>query len=186
MTLIAQKIYTVEEYFELERHSEVRHEFVYGQLIPMSGESRDANRIALNIYTMLNPVLEALGYEIYLHDVKTMVEESGIYRYPDLVVTPESDDEDTHVVKKPVLVAEVLSHNTAGVDRYEKLRQYCNMPTLQYYLIIEQDEPQIEMYVREGDTWEVRFFDASDKVIKLDKFETEISIKAMYRRVKFK
>jgi len=186
MTLTAQKIYTVEEYFELERHSEVRYEFVYGQLIPMSGESRDANRIALNIYSMLNPVLEALGYEIYLHDVKTMVEESGIYRYPGLVATPESDDEDTHIVKKPALVAEVVSDSTAGVDRGEKLRQYCSIPTLQYYLIIEQDEPQIEMYVREGDTWEVHFFGGSDEVINLDKFETEISIKAMYRRVKFK
>ena len=35
ITAVAEKKYTVEEYFELERHSTLRHEFVNGKLYKM-------------------------------------------------------------------------------------------------------------------------------------------------------
>jgi len=185
MTLVSEKIYTVEEYFELERKSDVRHEFVHGQLIPMSGESKDANRIALNIFAVWNPILYPQGFDIFLHDVKTRVYESGIYRYPDLVVAPIADDEDTHVVTQPVVIVEVISDGTAGVDRGEKLREYCNIPTLQYYLIIEQDQTLIEMYTRQDDQWIVEFFDASNDHIQLEKLGVDLSLETIYHRIKF-
>ena len=48
LTAVAEKLYTVEAYFELEKHSEVRHEYYYGKLIEMPGESKIANNIANN------------------------------------------------------------------------------------------------------------------------------------------
>ncbi len=52
MVAIEEKIYTVEEYLELEKTSEIRHEFVYGKRIPMSGESKNANEIAGHLEDM--------------------------------------------------------------------------------------------------------------------------------------
>ena len=49
-TAIAQedKIYTVEEYFEFEKNSEIRYEYHYGKLLLMPEESITANQIASN------------------------------------------------------------------------------------------------------------------------------------------
>ena len=97
---VAEKKYTVEEYFELERHSTLRHEFVNGKLYKMPGESRIANRIATNCTLRLG-FLEDKGYDIIRHDVRTIVRARKNYRYPDLAVAKRSDDVDTHGVTKP-------------------------------------------------------------------------------------
>lgn len=38
-----EKLFTVEEYFGLEKHSEIRHEYHYGSLSVMLGDSKIAN-----------------------------------------------------------------------------------------------------------------------------------------------
>jgi Uma2 family endonuclease len=179
-----EKIYTVEEYFELEKTSDIRHEFVHGKLIPMPGESKNANKIAGNCYKQLIP-LEEKGFDIYIHNVRTMVEEKGIYRYPDVVVASESDDEDTHNVTQPVMIIEVLSESTAREDRGAKLREYTQLPTLQHYLILAQDQKSAEMYTRRDEEWIVQFFDEKNDPIMLSAFGIELSLKAIYKKVKF-
>jgi len=42
----AEKLYTVAEWLELEKSAELRHEFYYGNLIPMAGEAKRANILA--------------------------------------------------------------------------------------------------------------------------------------------
>jgi Uma2 family endonuclease len=98
MPATTDKKYTVEEYFELEKTSPVRHEFVHGSLIPMTGESKKAKKIAANCLRMLADPLEEKGFEVFVHDVRLSVEERALYRYPELVVAPETDEEDTHAV----------------------------------------------------------------------------------------
>ncbi|MCY7360012.1 MAG: Uma2 family endonuclease [Rudanella sp.] len=44
--LISERIYSVEEYLELEQESETKHEFVNGKRIEMPGESLTASEIA--------------------------------------------------------------------------------------------------------------------------------------------
>ena len=50
METVAEKKFSVEEYFALEEKSEIRHEFYYGEIIEMPGETTIANLIAGNIY----------------------------------------------------------------------------------------------------------------------------------------
>ena len=72
---ISQRIYTVEEYFDIEKTSEIRHEFENGILIPMPGETLDANEIAGNISATLRKELRQKGYRIFTHDIRTIVHE---------------------------------------------------------------------------------------------------------------
>ena len=51
-TAVSDKIYTVEEYIQEELRSEVRHEFVNGQLFEMAGEKRLNNIIAGFFYLL--------------------------------------------------------------------------------------------------------------------------------------
>ena len=50
---------TVNEYLELEKHSEVRHEYVDGELLAMAGEKKRHNRIAGKIFRLLADIAEA-------------------------------------------------------------------------------------------------------------------------------
>jgi len=186
MIAIAEKKHSFEAYLEFEKTSEIRHEFIHGKLLPMSGESKDANRIALNLNSLLESILEEMGFEIFLHDVRTMIKKETLYRYPDLVIAPESDDANTHAITKPILIAEVISEGTANTDRGEKLQEYCNLPSLQYYLIIEQKQKLIELYSRKNNQWVLTFYDTKNNQLKLEHFNVSLPIEKIYKRVKFK
>ena len=179
------KIYTVQEYFEIEKKSEIRHEFVYGKLEPMAGESKNANKIASNILRIIADILEEKFLEIYTHDVRTMVENGALYRYPDLVIAPESDDEDSHAVTQPIVIMEVASDSTETKDRGIKLREYTHIPTLLHYLIISQDQQLITLYSKKNDQWVIDFYDQSDEAVELPGIGVSLSIQGMYKKVKF-
>ena len=186
MVAVAEKKYTVEEYFGLEKTSDVRHEYVLGKLIPMPGESKNANKINFNCASKLHELLETRRLEIFQHDVRLIVEAGRIYRYPGLVVAPEADDEDSHAVTQPVLIIEVVSESTASEDRGPKLREYCSLPTLQHYLIVAQDKMDVEMYSRqESGGWLLEFFLEENAVIKMRALSVNIPLKDIYRKVKF-
>lgn len=156
-TLVEEKRYSVEEYFELEKTSEIRHEFVDGKLFAMPGESKKANEIAGNIYVSLRNSFKKRALKVYNHDVRLMLENNR-YRYPDIAVAPTIDDEDSHAITQPVLIVEVFSDNSVKTDTVDKLREYSILPTLQYYLIVSQEEPFVEVYAKNADKWEFSYY----------------------------
>jgi Uma2 family endonuclease len=154
-----EKIYTVQEWLELERVSETRHEYYYGKLIAKLGEAKNANRIAQNIVKKLDDSLFDKGFEIFIHDIKTQVLENGIYRYPDVDISLIADDSDDYIVKIPIMIVEVSSEDSKHRDRIKKRKEYRAIPTLWYYLIVNQDEMLIELHIREeGNFWNVLYF----------------------------
>lgn len=51
------------------------------------------------------------------------------------------------------MIAEVLSPGTESYDRGVKLGHYRQLPSLQEYLLVSQDRPLVEQYVRQGERW---------------------------------
>ncbi len=168
MPLTLEKI-SPQEYFDLEKGSEIRYEYADGVLIPMSGESRLNNRVALNCYSAFRPQLRGTGCEIYTHDVRLVVQEDRIYRYPDLILTCATET-DSHAVTQPCLIIEVLSTSTESTDRNQKLREYTSIPSLDYYLLVSTDEVLVECYSRETDGgWRYNFHADLAEEVKLEK-----------------
>ncbi len=172
-TLVADKKYSVEEYFELEKTSEIRHEFINGELIPMPGESKKANKIARKIVRLLEDKLNSKVFDIFNHDVRLMLENNR-YRYPDIAVAPTIDDEDSHAITQPVLIVEVFSENSVKTDTVDKLREYSVLPTLQYYLIVSQEEPFVEVYAKNADKWEFRYYTDLQENIELTALDASL------------
>ena len=79
----ATRIYTVDEYLELELTSEEKHEFVDGILIEMPGELKKVNGIAENIHIVLRMGTKGRPFEVYNHDVKLRTVPGRKCRYPD-------------------------------------------------------------------------------------------------------
>ena len=181
---IAEKKYTVEEYFELERNSTLRHEFVNGKLYKMPGESRIANRIATNCTLRLG-FLEDKGYDIIRHDVRTIVRARKNYRYPDLAVAKRSDDIDSHGVTKPELLIEVSSINSDKTDNTDKVAEYTALLSLQYYLVISQEEALVRVYNRDAQGWRFDIYRDLNQVIDLKHFDCTLKLSDIYKNVVF-
>ena len=180
---VAERLYTVEEYFELEENSEVRHEYHYGKLIEMAGETKNANEIASNCNRQLWLALRGKGYRIFQGEVRTIVRLNKIYRYPDIIVAPASDNSDKRHVIFPELLIEVLSDSTANTDRHEKLKEYSAMPTVKYYLLIEQDEMRVEMYSRDDNGWRFSIFTEPSETIALTHLGCQLSLSDIYENI---
>jgi Uma2 family endonuclease len=179
------KLYTIEEYFKLEKTSKIKHEFVNGKLIAMPGEAREANEIATNLVVLMKPSLRKKGFKIYDHDVRTIVKENGIYRYPDVVVTHVTDDSDKYHIKQPILLVEVASEDSANTDRVTKLAEYSKIESVQYYLIIDQNQMLIELYSRNGNRWFYDQFTLPTDIIELPIIEQNLLLADIYEDVVF-
>ena len=183
MLLVEEKIYTVEEYFELERNSEVKHEFVEGQLIEMPGEKKIANKLALRLSVVLLGLLNDKVYDVFIQDVRLSTIKSKRYRYPDVMVVPVVDDEDEYTVHQAVLIIEVLSPSTEKTDRNDKLKEYSKIPSVQYYLLVSQQETIIELYRRNGNVFEYMFFTEREEVIDLPLLNVKFTIDDVYKGI---
>ncbi|MGG7662433.1 Uma2 family endonuclease [Dyadobacter sp. BHUBP1] len=184
MEAVAERLYSLEEYFAFCETHEGRFEFVNGEIIGMSGETTTSNRIAGNIHRYLAKILEDSSYELYQNAVKLRVEDGRVVRIPDFLICEEKGDA-VRYTTLPLLIVEVLSESTAKTDRVEKLHEYSSEPSLQYYLIIEQAKCQIEMYIRDGERWYVEFYDKIENVIRLPYFKADLPLSVVYRKVSF-
>ncbi len=146
----ATRHYTPEEYFELEAHSEVRHEYFEGEIFAMAGASKSHNVLAQNLVAGLRAALRGKGCQTFMEDVRLVMKENVHYVYPDVLVTCDpADRRDAYLVRHPVLIAEILSPSTAEYDRTEKFANYQKMPSLRHYLLVSQTAWVVEWFRRD-------------------------------------
>ncbi|RYE16135.1 MAG: Uma2 family endonuclease [Sphingobacteriaceae bacterium] len=133
-------------------------------------------------------VLENTSYEIFQEVVKLIHGKSNSFLYPDIMVTCDGEDiASAYTIKKPVLVLEVLSSSTEGKDRGKKLAVYCAIPTLHYYLLINQNIPYVEVYSREKSlaVFQYRMFQEMSDVVEFAELGFQLSLEQIYRNVRF-
>jgi Uma2 family endonuclease len=158
--------YTVDEYLALERQSEERHEYLDGQVYAMAGESLAHGDICTNLVIDLGAQLRGGPCRALSKDTKVRSSPlpqtrrlfKGLFSYPDLVIVcgePQFHDAYRDVLLNPTVLIAVLSPSTEAFDRGEKFRRYrlCN-PSLSDYLVVAQDQPLIEHFLRQQyDQW---------------------------------
>ncbi|HEY0835654.1 MAG TPA: Uma2 family endonuclease [Azospirillum sp.] len=142
-----------EEYLAYERTSDVRHEYVDGEVYAMVGASRRHAGVTLNLAMAIRPAARGRGCDAYMNDVMLRVEAANAYYYPDLVVTCDPADDDPYIVKAPSVIVEVLSDSTEHIDRREKRANYQTIPSLREYVLVAQNGRRVEVYRREAGGW---------------------------------
>jgi Uma2 family endonuclease len=142
---------TEAEYLAFEAASAVRHEYVQGQVYVQAGASPKHNLIVANLVGLLWPATRGTGCRVVASDQRLHVGPSGVYYYPDVLVTCERILDDAMDAVDPCAVIEVLSPSTASTDRREKLLVYRGLANLQTYLIVYRDEMRVERHWRTAD-----------------------------------
>jgi len=151
MVALPQKMRMSEsEYLEFERKNETKHEFMDGEVFAMTGASRAHNLISIQTAALLINQLRGKNCEVYAADMRVKIS-SKKYLYPDVsVVCGEvqlSDDKFDNLLN-PTVIIEVLSDTTEAYDRGTKFQNYRKLESLQEYVLIAQDKPYIERYMR--------------------------------------
>ena len=93
-------------------------------------------------------------------------------------------DRTATVVYDPVVVFEVLSPSTARDDRIVKAREYQATPSVQRYVMLEQDGVSATVYARSGETWTHEILIA-DSILALPEIGVELPLAELYDGVVF-
>ena len=190
MTLAQEtRDYSPEEYLELEVNSEIRHEYINGLIIPMTGGTPNHNQLAGNFYAMLNFALKRQPYQVFVTDQRLWIPSRKIHTYPDIMVvkTPlEYQEGRTDTLVNPVMIAEVLSKSTKGYDRDEKFAAYRTITTLQEYILIDQYTMHIEQYCKtDNNQWIFSEFTDGNINLNLASISCQMTLSDIYDKVDF-
>ncbi|NJM37043.1 MAG: Uma2 family endonuclease [Akkermansiaceae bacterium] len=187
MSTSAKKLpITAAEYLEGELKSEVRHEFIDGRIYAISGASLKHNEICGDTYAVIRNHLRGGQCRTFIEAVKLEIKDeiAERYYYPDVFVTCEPADDDTHVVRYPKLIIEVLSQSTYRHDRGDKLESYKSLPSVEEIVYIEQDWPEI-FIVRRADKWRRHLYTQLDSLVRLESIDLTVAVADFYRSTPF-
>ena len=121
--------------------------------------------------------------EFYGSDLKIRTSEDHI-RYPDGFVTCTAGENASTMVSDPVVIFEVLSPSTAATDRIAKAREYQAMPTVQRYVLIEQDRIGATVYIRAAGDWKHQIL-IDDSMLALPEIGVELPLAELYEGLAF-
>ena len=171
---------TLKEYLQQELNSEDKHEYVEQQVYAMAGASVNHDTISGNFFGEIYVHLKNAPCRPYTSDMKVKTS-TGNFRYPDAMVVCEQDNEDDYYKTKPVILVEVLSQSTRKIDEKDKLLEYINIPTLEEYVIIEQDFADITVY-RKSDDWRCTHYFLGESIF-FESIDLTVFVSDIYHRV---
>ena len=183
MNLAVRKPMTLAEFLEWEERQPMRYEFDGAGPVAMTGGTRAHARIQRNLAFALTGRLRGKPCEFLGSDLKIKTSEDHI-RYPDGFVTCTPGDNASTMVSDPVVIFEVLSPSTAASDRIVKAREYQAMPSVQRYVMFEQDRPGATVYARSGDTWTLEILIA-DSMLALPEIGVSLPLAEIYEGIAF-
>ncbi len=169
-----------QDYLAGELVSEVKHELIGGSVYAMAGASANHGRISGNIFAAFLQHLQndKTSCEPFLADMK--VKTGKNFFYPDVLIACEQE-ENEYYRNAPLIIVEVLSQSTRKRDNTLKRLSYQNIPSLQEYVLIEQDFVDIEV-CRRNKHWQPEHYYLGDDVY-FGAIELTISVEEIYARV---
>lgn len=152
---------TEEEYLATETTSDIKREYIDGQVYAMAGAGYNHNCISVTIARKFANHLEGSPCATFMSDMKVRLGKD--YVYPDVLVDCGKMSGDDYFSNSPVIIVEVLSKSTRKIDTTEKLIRYINLPSLQEYVLIEQDFVSVQV-LRKSNHWQPEYYYLGDSV----------------------
>jgi Uma2 family endonuclease len=177
--------YTYAEYLAHEQASNVKHEYLDGEIYAMAGGSPEHASLAMVIGSSLVTQLEGKPCRVFSSDLRVRVGHTGLTTYPDVSVVCgalQRDEESPETVLNPKVLVEVLSDGTESYDRGEKFEHYKRIPSLVEYVLVSQKEPRIEVWHRDGASWTREEGRAGERV-SLRSIGCELVVNDLYRGI---
>lgn len=168
-----------QEYLAGEQISEIKYEYIDGYVYAMSGASNNHNLIAGNVFSALANHLKKKPCRPYISDMKVKI--GSRYFYPDVLVDCSNLTGDSYYTEQPIILVEVLSKSTRRMDETTKRMTYMQIPSLQEYILIEQDFVDVEIIRRETGWLSEHYFLGDE--LTLSSIGLTLTVEDIYERV---
>ena len=175
----AHHLISVENYLADELSREIKHELIDGHIVMMAGASANHERISINIITEFRNHLKSSPCEPFGSDMKVKI--GSNFFYPDVMVDCHFDESKPYYTETPSIIIEVLSKSTRRTDETTKRFAYINIPSLQEYILIEQEFVDIEV-IRRAEGWISKHYYLGDQVT-FESIDLSLSVEEIYHRV---
>ncbi len=189
MSSVPKILLTPQEYLARDRAAESRSEYYRGEMFAMSGASWEHTLIKDNTAREAGNQLKDGPCHVLTSDLRVKVDATGLYTYPDVIIVceePQFEDKMFDTLLNPRALVEVLSESTEKYDRGGKFRHYQRVPSVQEYILIAQDQPLIDRFVRQPDgTWVLTTYDALAQTFAFASVPVQIPLTDIYRGVTF-
>lgn len=174
------------EYLALDRSSDFRNEYIDGEMVAMAGGSWEHSLIIGNALAELKQQLRGGPCKAHASELRIQAAD-GLRTYPDVVVVcgePAFADEHRDTVTNPKLIIEVLSPTTESYDRGRKFESYRTIPFLEEYVLISQDRPRVERFLRQPEgAWLFVELAGLKEAIQLLSVGCQLNLEAIYEGV---
>lgn len=189
MSAVPHTILTPQQYIEQERRAEFKSEFYRGEVFAMAGATFEHTLIKDNIAREAGVQLKQASCVVLTSDIRVKINPTGLYTYPDVVIVcdkPQFEDNHFDTLLNPRIVIEVLSDSTENYDRGKKFSHYRQIASLREYVLVGQDRPLLERYVRQDDqSWILTVFDDLTQTFEATTIPVRIPLAEIYRGVTF-
>jgi Uma2 family endonuclease len=151
------RLYTPQEYLELEANAGHKSEYRDGEIVSMTGGTTNHNELALNLAAALKLSLRRKNCKVYIGDVRLWISQYRQYTYPDVMLIqgqPLYADDSKTTVMNPSLIVEVLSKSTQNYDQGDKFMYYRSIPEMKEYILVDQKQFHIIQHTKtEAGQW---------------------------------
>jgi Uma2 family endonuclease len=180
---------SLEAYLEIERAAVHRSEYRDGLVVSMAGGTSLHDLIIMNAGAALHSASRDLLCRVHGGNLQVYIASFNVATYPDVMVicgptqfTRRRND----LVENPSLIIEVLSPSTESYDRGRKFEYYRALPSLREYILISQDQPQVERFSRQADdSWRINVHRGLHGTLPLATIDAAIQLKDLYAKVEW-
>jgi Uma2 family endonuclease len=184
MPEVARQPLTKEQFYEWVVGRDTRHELVDGEPVLQAGANRRHDTIAINTILAIGNHLR--GCRPFTSDTYVSIP-AGNARLPDLGIDRGPFNDTSLEAAEPALVVEILSPTARTCDRNEKLEEYKTLPSLEYILLIDPDDPQVRLYQRTPDrSWTSARLVGLDAVVDIPMFNLTLKLSDLYANLEFR
>jgi len=170
----------IADYLQSELNRDIKHEYLDGRIYAMDAASKNHQRIILNIGSIFRGHLRGSPCDTFVSNIKVRIGDLAFF-YPDVIVACQDDTDDNYYTEKPTIIVEVLSKSTRRTDETTKHRLYQTLPSLQEYVLIEQDIVDVEV-CRRSQNWVSEHYFMSDEVT-FAAIDLTLPVSEIYERV---
>ena len=189
MNAVLKTRLTPEEYLAREQKVEFKSEFFQGEMFAIAGASAAHNEVKDAMVAAFQNALRDGACRTASSDQRVLVDRTGLYTYPDIVITcgkPVYDEIDSESLTNPTAIVEVLSPSTEKYDRGAKFRNYQQIPSLKEYILVAQDEAVVERFVRQADgSWAITSMVGLKDTLQLFSMPARIPLADIYYGINF-
>ena len=155
---MTQSLSRAEFHLWTETQTRGRYERVDGEVIAMAPERSVHARLKARIWRALDREITTLGLpcEAMPDGMAVEIDQDTDYEPDALINGGPPIPDDAMVAPKPVVIVEVLSPGTAGVDAGGKLADYFRLPSVRHYLLVRPNRQEIIHHRRVGDRIETK------------------------------